>query len=64
MRATIAFDGNLLARARVPTGIQGTSRLARDALKALIEREGACRVGGADPAPEAPPRPSDPGRHP
>ncbi|TCZ56011.1 type II toxin-antitoxin system VapB family antitoxin [Roseicella aquatilis] len=59
MRTTIALDDALLARARALTGITGTSRLVREALKALIERESArrlARLGGSEPGLKAPPR--------
>jgi Arc/MetJ family transcription regulator len=53
MRTTIAVDDALLAKAQACTGLTETSALVREALKALIEREGArrlTRLGGSEPA--------------
>jgi Arc/MetJ family transcription regulator len=59
MRATLALDDALLAQARAYTGIKEKSALVREALKALIEREGArrlARLGGSEPQLEDIPR--------
>jgi len=59
MRATLALDDELVARAQAVTGLKDMSSLVREALKALIERESArrlARLGGSEPALEAPPR--------
>jgi Arc/MetJ family transcription regulator len=59
MRTTLALDDDLVANASALTGVNEKSRLVREALKALIERESArrlARLGGSDPAAEAPPR--------
>jgi Arc/MetJ family transcription regulator len=39
MRTTLALDDDLVARAQTLTGLKEKSRLVREALKALIERE-------------------------
>ncbi|MFD1505018.1 hypothetical protein FE374_10595 [Georgenia yuyongxinii] len=39
MRITVSLDGELLKQAAVLTGITETSRLLREALQALVERE-------------------------
>ncbi|WP_448072497.1 type II toxin-antitoxin system VapB family antitoxin [Georgenia yuyongxinii] len=39
MRITVTLDGQLLKQAAVLTGITETSRLLREALQALVERE-------------------------
>jgi Arc/MetJ family transcription regulator len=52
MRTTLALDDELLAQAQAFTGLNEKSALVREALKALIEREGArrlARVGGSEP---------------
>lgn len=52
MRTTLALDDDLLAQARDLTGVRSASALVREALKALIEREGArrlTRVSGSQP---------------
>ena len=52
MRTTIALDDELLAKAQAFTGLKEKSALVREALKALIEREGArrlARLGGSQP---------------
>jgi len=52
MRTTIALDDELVARAGNFTGIREKSRLIREALNALIERESARRLaalGGTEP---------------
>jgi Arc/MetJ family transcription regulator len=59
MRTTLALDDDLVANASALTGVNEKSRLVREALKALIERESArrlARLGGSDPAAQAPPR--------
>jgi Arc/MetJ family transcription regulator len=52
MRTTLAIDDELLAKAQAYTGLNQTSVLVREALKALIEREAArrmARLGGSEP---------------
>jgi Arc/MetJ family transcription regulator len=52
MRTTITLDDEAIATARELTGIEETSALLREALKALIEREAArrlARLGGSEP---------------
>jgi Arc/MetJ family transcription regulator len=52
MRTTLALDDELLAKAQAFTGLNEKSALVREALKALIEREGArrlARLGGSEP---------------
>jgi Arc/MetJ family transcription regulator len=59
MRMTLALDDDLLAKAQAFTGLQETSAVVREALKALIERESArrlARLGGSEPDLTAPPR--------
>lgn len=59
MRTTLALDDELVARAQTFTGLTEKSRLVREALKALIERESArrlARLGGAEPRLKAPRR--------
>ena len=59
MRTTLALDDDLLAEAQSLTGVAEKSRLVREALKALIERESAkrlARLGGSAPELTAPPR--------
>ena len=59
MRTTVALDDALLAEARSLTGVAENTRLLREALKALIERESArrlARLGGIAPDLAAPPR--------
>ena len=59
MRTTLALDDELVAKAQAFTGLNEKSGLVREALKALIERESArrlARLGGSEPALEAPPR--------
>jgi Arc/MetJ family transcription regulator len=51
MRTTIALDDELLAKAQAFTGMREKSRLIREALSALIERESArrlARLGGTE----------------
>lgn len=50
----LALDDHLLAEAASLTGVREKSALVREALKALIEREGARRLaclGGTQPDP-------------
>ncbi|HEY8215361.1 MAG TPA: type II toxin-antitoxin system VapB family antitoxin [Methylocystis sp.] len=52
MRATVALDDELVAKAQDFTGLTKKSALIREALKALIERESArrlARLGGSEP---------------
>ena len=52
MKATIAIDDELFAKAQEYTGLQQKSALVREALKALVEREAArrlARMGGTQP---------------
>jgi Arc/MetJ family transcription regulator len=59
MRATIALDEELVAKAQAYTGLQEKSSLVHEALRALIERESArrlARLGGSEPALENIPR--------
>ncbi|PWB88517.1 DUF2191 domain-containing protein [Methylocystis sp. MitZ-2018] len=49
MRTKIALDDELVAKAKDFTGLTDKSALVREALKALLEREGArrlARLGG------------------
>jgi Arc/MetJ family transcription regulator len=59
MRITLAIDDDLLSKARRLSGVQETSALVREGLKALIERESArrlARLGGGEPRPGRAPR--------
>ena len=59
MRTTVTLDDDLLATARKLTGVTETPTLLREALRALIAREGArrlARLGGSDPNASAAPR--------
>jgi Arc/MetJ family transcription regulator len=59
MRTTLALDDELVTKAAALTGLKEKSRLVREALKALIERESArrlARLGGSEPGLKAPPR--------
>jgi Arc/MetJ family transcription regulator len=59
MRTTLALDDELIAKAEALTGVKEKSRLVREALKALIERESSrrlARLGGSEPGLKAPPR--------
>jgi Arc/MetJ family transcription regulator len=59
MRTTLALDDELVAKAQAYTGLKEKSRLVREALKALIERESArrlARLGGSEGRLTAPPR--------
>ncbi|MBK6960930.1 MAG: type II toxin-antitoxin system VapB family antitoxin [Gammaproteobacteria bacterium] len=52
MRITINLDQALLDEAQRITGITDRTALIREALKALIERDSACRLarlGGSEP---------------
>jgi Arc/MetJ family transcription regulator len=52
MRTTVALDDDLVAQAQAYTGLQEKSALLREALKALIARESARRLGrlgGSEP---------------
>jgi Arc/MetJ family transcription regulator len=52
MRTTLALDDDLLTKAQALTGLKEKSSLVREALKALIERESARRLGrlgGSEP---------------
>ena len=59
MRTTLALDDDLVAEAQQLTGLKEKSRLMREALTALIQRESArrlARLGGSEPEAAAPPR--------
>jgi len=59
MRTTMTLDDELFARARRYTGVEETSALVREALKALVQREPArrlARLGGTEPDLVASPR--------
>lgn len=59
MRTTVTLDDELVTRARELCGLEETSTLLREALKALIARESARRLaalGGTDPHAKAAPR--------
>lgn len=52
MRTTLALDDDLVAQAQQLTGLREKSRLMREALTALIQRESArrlARLGGSEP---------------
>ena len=52
MRTTINIDDDLLGEAQRLTGVKERTQVIRDALVALIEREGAlrlARLGGSEP---------------
>ncbi len=44
MRTTVNIDDELLESARRLTGIEGTTALVRESLRALVERESARRL--------------------
>jgi len=44
MRISLNIDGDLLAKAQRVSGVQETTSLVREGLKALIERESARRL--------------------
>jgi Arc/MetJ family transcription regulator len=51
MRTTLTLDDDLVAQAQQLTGLKETSRLMREALTALIQRESArrlARLGGSE----------------
>jgi Arc/MetJ family transcription regulator len=53
MRTTLVLDDELLVKAQAYTGLREKSAIVREALKALIERESARRLGrlgGTEPA--------------
>ena len=59
MRARLALDDELVAKAQALTGLKQKSSLVREALKALIERESArrlARLGGSEPEMNSPRR--------
>ena len=59
MRTTVALDDELVAKAQAFTGMREKSRLIREALNALIERESArrlARLGGTETGLRAPRR--------
>ena len=59
MRTKLVVDDDLLAEAQDLTGLREASAVVREALKALIQREHAlklARLGGSEPAPNAPMR--------
>ncbi len=59
MKATIAIDDELFAKAQQFAGVTDESAVVREALKALVEREAARRLarkGGIAPNAKAPPR--------
>ena len=45
MRTTLSLDDDLVAKAQAVTGLTEKPALIREALKALIERESARRLG-------------------
>ncbi|MDE0612321.1 MAG: type II toxin-antitoxin system VapB family antitoxin [Gammaproteobacteria bacterium] len=52
MRTTLNIDETLLAQAQLLTDIESKSKLVREALRALVERESARRLaklGGSQP---------------
>ncbi|MGH8503684.1 MAG: type II toxin-antitoxin system VapB family antitoxin [Gammaproteobacteria bacterium] len=59
MRITLNIDGELLAEAQRVSGLKEKTALVREGLKALIERESACRLaklGGSEPRLRSVPR--------
>jgi Arc/MetJ family transcription regulator len=59
MKATIAIDDELLAKARRYAGVTETSAVVREALEAFVQREAArrlARLGGTEPDAKMPPR--------
>jgi Arc/MetJ family transcription regulator len=59
MRTTVALDDELMAKAEEFTGVREKSALLREALRALLEREGARRLaelGGSSPELKSIPR--------
>ena len=65
MRTTLALDDDLVAQAQQLTGLKEKSRLMREALNALIQRESArrlARLGGSEPDLDVAPRRRSPVR--
>lgn len=63
MRTTLALDDDLVAEAQRLTGTMEKTALVREALRALIERESARRLGrlgGSEPQLVQPPRRREP----
>jgi Arc/MetJ family transcription regulator len=59
MKATIAIDDELFAKAQEYAGVTEKSAVVREASKAFVEREAArrfARLGGTEPAAKALPR--------
>jgi Arc/MetJ family transcription regulator len=59
MRTTLTMDDDLVAKAQAYTKLKEKSRLVREALIALIERESArrlARLGGSEPRLKTPRR--------
>ena len=59
MRTTVNLDDNLLAQAREMTNITSNTKLLREALKALVQRESARRLAklkGSEPGLRSVPR--------
>ena len=59
MRTTLNIDDELLTQAQQITGMPEKTALVREGLRALIEREGACRLarlGGSEPQLQTTPR--------
>jgi len=59
MKATIAIDDELFARAQEYAGDKETPAVISEALKTFVEREAArrlARLGGSEPNAKAPPR--------
>jgi hypothetical protein len=59
VRTTLAIDDDLLDKVRRLSGVRGTAALVREGLKAVIERESACRLarlGGSELRIEVVPR--------
>ncbi|CAK6692233.1 type II toxin-antitoxin system VapB family antitoxin [Synechococcus sp. BA-124 BA4] len=59
MRTTLNLDDDLLSQAQQLSGINERTKLVREALKALVQRESARRLaalGGSEPQLEAIPR--------
>jgi Arc/MetJ family transcription regulator len=59
MRTTVTLDDDLLAKAKLYTGMTETAAVIREALRALVQREAArrlARLGGSEPQLKAIPR--------
>jgi Arc/MetJ family transcription regulator len=59
MRTTITLDDKLIETAKEFSGLEETSAVIREALRALVEREAGRRLilmGGSDPNAEMPRR--------